>query len=168
MYVKIPENLKLVVFDIDNTLHNIMHGWRCGNAVLPIQVSDILQFFRDNNVIMCIASLNQHAPLFLGYYKVLHLFDKIEYRRHITKCFTDEQIDEHYSLKKINMFNRISKEFNIDYNSMLFFDDNILNICDAKELGIKSICVNPKTLLTWRNIYDGFSLFDKRKRRYSH
>lgn len=159
MYVKIPENLKLVVFDLDNTIHN---------GEFPIKVLDILQFFRDNNIIMCVASLNQHTPHFLKYFKISHLFEKIEYRKHISRCFTDEQIDEYYSLKKTNMFHRISKEFNINYNEMLFFDDNILNIHDAKELGIKSICVNSTTLLTWTNIYDGVSLFDKRKRRYSH
>lgn len=159
MYVRIPENLKLVVFDLDNTIHN---------GEFPIQVLDILQFFRVNNVIMCIASFNQHAPRFLEYFKISHLFDKIEYRQHITRCFTDEEIDEYYSLKKTNMFHRISKEFNIDYSEMLFFDDNILNIHDAKKIGIKSVCVNPTTLLTWRNISVGLSLFDKRKRRYSH
>jgi FMN phosphatase YigB (HAD superfamily) len=66
------------------------------------------------------------------------------------------------------MFERLRDKMNITFDNILFFDDSVLNILDAKELNIKSICVNATKLITWQNVKDGIALFDKRKRRYSH
>jgi FMN phosphatase YigB (HAD superfamily) len=162
MYIKIPDNLKLVVFDIDDTIHHTQL------KQMPAHVLDILNFFHGNDVCIAIASLNQYAPLILDYYKISHLFDVVEYRSNIVQCYTDEQIQEYYSLNKINMFNRMISKLDIKYEDILFFDDSLMNVLDAKELNIKSICVDPKKLITWKNVSDGLSLFDKRKRRYSH
>mgnify|MGYP000550119657 CR=1 FL=1 len=161
MYVKIPKNLKLVVFDIDFTIQN------AHSIHMPLHVLNILQFFRKSNVCMVIASLNQCAPAVLQIHKVYHLFHCVEYRPHLSRCKTDDQIDEYFSLKKTQMFQRLSQKYNVKYDEMLFFDDSVLNIVDAKELGIKSVCVNPNNLITWKNVQDGLALFDKRKRRYS-
>lgn len=158
----ISKNLKLVVFDIDYTIHNVKDKY------MPKHILDILQFFRDNNIPIAIASLNQYAEYVLMGYKIYHLFSSVEYRQKITECHTNEQINEYYSLSKTQMFHRLSKKFNIKFNEMLFFDDNVLNIIDAKEIGIISIYVNPNKLITWTNVRDGLAFFDKRKRRYSH
>jgi HAD superfamily phosphatase (TIGR01681 family) len=162
MNIKIPDNLKLVVLDIDNTIHHT------NVKEMPKHILDILKYFHKNNVILAIASLNQYAPYILDYYNISHLFRVVEYRSNIDDCRTCEQIEEYYSLKKTNMFQRLIKTLDINFENILFFDDSVLNIIDAKELNIKSICVNAEKLLTWQNVKDGIALFDKRKRRYSH
>lgn len=162
MYIKIPEQLKLVVFDIDDTIHHTQL------RQMPEHIPNILQCFYENNVALAIASLNQHAPYLLDYYKLSHIFDFVEYRKNIDDCKTNEEIEEYYSLTKIKMFERLSKKLNIKFDNILFFDDSVLNVLDAKELSIKSICVNAKKLITWQNVKDGLALFDRRKRRYSH
>jgi HAD superfamily phosphatase (TIGR01681 family) len=158
----VSKNLKLVVFDIDYTIHNVKDKY------MPKHVLDILQFFRHNNIPIAIASLNQYAQYVLKCYKIYHLFSSVEYRQKINECHTNEQINEYNSLSKTQMFHRLSKKFKINYEEMLFFDDNVLNIIDAKEIGIKAVYVNPNKLITWTNVHDGLALFDKRKRRYSH
>lgn len=160
MYVS--KKLKLVIFDLDNTMHSVK------DKQMPKHVVDILQYFYHNDIYIALASLNQYARHILKGYKIEHIFHSIEYRKQISQCHTDEQIDEYYSLNKINMFNRLSTKLNVKYDEILFFDDSVLNIIDAKELGIKSIYVNPDKLITWTNVHDGVALFDKRKRRYSH
>jgi HAD superfamily phosphatase (TIGR01681 family) len=158
----ISKKLKLVVFDIDNTIHSVKERH------MPKHVLDIIHFFRENNVCMAIASLNQYAPKILMRYKTSHLFSSVEYRRRISECHTNEQIEEYFSLNKTQMFHRLCSRFNIKYDEILFFDDRVLNIIDAKILGINSVYVNPEKLITWTNIHNGIALFDKRKRRYSH
>jgi HAD superfamily phosphatase (TIGR01681 family) len=158
----IPNKLKLVVFDIDNTIHHPK------SQQMPSHVIDILQHFHKCNVVLAIASLNQYAPDILDYYKISHLFQFIEYRINVKECKTNEQIEEYYSLQKTKMFERLRDKMNITFDNILFFDDSVLNILDAKELNIKSICVNATKLITWQNVKDGIALFDKRKRRYSH
>lgn len=162
MYIKIPDNLKLVVFDIDDTIHHTKL------KQMPNHIIDILQCFNKNNVILAIASLNEYAPYILHYYNISHLFEIIEFRKNIDECRTNEEVAEYYSLKKTKMFERLSIKLNINFENMLFFDDSVLNVLDAKELNIKTICVNPRKLITWQNVKDGITLFDKRKRRYSH
>lgn len=158
----ISKKLKLIVFDIDNTIHSVK------DQNMPKHVLDILHFFCHNKVPIAIASLNQYAPQILKGYNIDHLFHSIEYRQHLSQCQTNDQIDEYYSLQKNKMFSRLSNTLNIKYNEMLFFDDTVINIIDAKELGINSIYVNPEKLITWTNVKEGISLLDKRKRRYSH
>jgi len=162
MYIEIPNELKLIVFDIDDTIHHTKL------KQMPNHIVDILQCLYKNNVVLAIASLNQYAPYILDYYNISHLFEIVEYRLNINQCKTNKEIDEYYSLTKINMFERLVKKLDIRFENILFFDDSVLNILDAKELNIKSICVNAQTLITWQNVKDGIALFDKRKRRYSH
>lgn len=161
MYIKTPENLKLVVFDIDDTIRDTKL------QQIPNHIIDILQYFHENNVVLAIASLNQYAPYFLYYHNISHFFDFVEYRLNIEDCKTNEEIVEHYSLRKINMFERLANKLDITFDNMLFFDDSVVNILDARRLRIKSIYVNAKNLLTWQNVKDGIALFDKRKRRFS-
>lgn len=160
--MKIPDKLKLVVFDIDDTLHHAKL------RQMPGHILDILKYFRKNNVVLAIASLNQYAPFILDYYNISYFFEYMEYRTNIDECTTYEEIEEHYSLRKIHMFERLIKYLDISFENILFFDDSLLNYLDAKELNIKSICVDAKKLVTWQNIMDGFALFDKRKRRFSY
>lgn len=162
MCIKIPNNLKLVVFDIDDTIHHSKL------KQMPRHIVDILQCLHEKNVVLAIASLNEHAPYILNGYNISYLFDFVEYRLNINECFTDEEIVEYYSLRKINMFERLANRMDIAFENMLFFDDSVVNILDARRLKIKSICVNAKKLVTWQNIRDGLALFDKRKRRFSH
>lgn len=162
MNINIPDELKLVVFDIDDTIHHTQL------RQMPIHILDILQCLHKRKIALAIASLNQHAPYILQGYSISHLFDIVEYRININKCKTNAEIEEYYSLKKVNMFERLIKKLAINYENVLFFDDSVLNIFDAKELNMKAICVDANTLVTWKNIKDGIALFDKRKRRYSH
>lgn len=159
----VPDNLKLVIFDIDDTIHHVKPFLH-----MPKHIVNILQCLYNNNVILAIASLNQRAHDILEYYKISHLFRYIEYRKKIDECNTNEEIDEYYSLRKINMFERLANKHNITFDHMLFFDDSVVNILDARRLKIRSIHVNAKTLITWQNVKDGIALFDKRKRRLSH
>lgn len=162
MYIKIPDKLKLVIFDIDDTIHHTKP------RQMPEHILDILQYFHENNVVLAIASLNQHAPYILDCYNISHFFKFVEHRLNINECKTNEEIDEHYSLRKIKMFERLANKLDIKFDNILFFDDCVLNIIDARRLNIKSIYVNAAKLITWQDVKDGIALFDKRKRRFSH
>lgn len=161
MHIHIPSNLKIIVFDLDETLHNNSKSY------MPLTVREILTHLYHNNIILTIASLNTNATMFLENYNILHMFSFVECRKHSKDCVTEEDIEEYTSLTKTKMLQRLMNKCNVNHDEVLFFDDCFYNIIDAKDMKIKSIIVNPTKLLTWKNIYDGFSLFDIRKRRYS-
>lgn len=158
----VPDNLKMVIFDLDETLQfNRLQ-------FMPNKVKDILHFFRKNNVIIALASLNSGAIAQLDSHCILHVFNDTETRMCREHCITDDEIKEHTSLRKVRMFRRLMARNNVDAESTLFFDDCQLNIIDAKMMNMKSVHVDRKHLITWRNVHDGLSLFkDKRKRRHT-
>jgi HAD superfamily phosphatase (TIGR01681 family) len=158
---KTPVNLKMVIFDLDGTLQF--------NSIIemPTRISDIITFFRKNNVIICLASLNRDAEWFLSHHNLLHLFDAIEKRQGYRNCSTIEEKNENKSLKKNLMFKRLMAKFNVQPEQMLFFDDYVYNILDARNMKIKSVMVNPSKLITWTDVREGLCLFNKHTRRYS-
>ena len=145
--------------DLDETLHFNK------NREMPVVVKDIIYYLRRNNIIIALASLNTHADMFLYQYDVLHLFDALEFRLLYEDCETQEQKKEHNSLQKDKMFQRLLERFDVKPEETLFYDDNILNILDAKSFKIKSVLVSPQKLLTWSNLRTGFQLFENSSKR---
>ena len=154
MFFRLPKDLKVVIFDLDETLH------KRDKYTLDLHILDILQYFYESGVILCLASMNMLGGIYLYNYDVIHMF------KHI--CQRDEDNLNSYSKNKKDMLRYILKKTNCTGSSVLFFDDNISNFATAKKLGIRSICVNEHNLLTWRDVKCGLDLFDHRKRRYSY
>ncbi|NJM15393.1 MAG: hypothetical protein HC896_08460 [Bacteroidales bacterium] len=47
-----------------------------------------------------------------------------------------------FPASKVVHFNEISRELNVEYEDMVFFDDDPVNIEDVTNLGVKSIFVD--------------------------
>lgn len=158
----VPQTLKMVIFDLDETLHHNK------TQDMPRNVKDILNYFRSKNVIIALASLNSCAAVQLYMHKMIHVFDDIETRQCREQCMTAAEVDEYNSLQKSKMFERLLSRHNVAPEEVLLFDDVWINIMDAKQMKIKAIMVNAKTLITWRDVRTGFNLFKtKPHKRYS-
>ena len=162
MDIKIPQNLKMVVFDLDETLqHNKTEH-------LPQYVRDILQAFVEKDVPIALVSLNPSALLYLKLHKIMHLFTDVECRKHKKNLTNADEIIEYVCVTKNRMFERIMHRQKLKPENILFFDDNVHNILEARAMKIKCVRVNPINLVRWRDVYLGLSMFNEgRQRRYS-
>jgi len=138
---KIPPNLKAVIFDLDDTLRRNNQMFNLDKDII-----DILNYLKNNNIILALASLNPWAPYLLQEYKVSHLFNYI--------CCNNFNIE---NCDKTQMFLLIMQNSGIPAENIIFFDDLQIHIQCAMKLGIKSILV--KSLLNWNDIKNGFDLF---------
>jgi beta-phosphoglucomutase-like phosphatase (HAD superfamily) len=145
----------VVIFDLDNTLHNAVDKndivfERLGNDVISI-----LNLCKLQKIKIALASLNTNATFFLEKLGIYHYFDCIQ-----VKLWTL------YGKDKTDLFHNISKQLNTSFENMLFFDDNHKHIIEARHLNIKTIKVDESCLLTINNFRDGLKLFKNKK--YKH
>lgn len=161
-YVKIPEDCKLVIFDLDNTLHIESKP----DQKLMMTVREIIVFFHINKIKIALASLNKCAETSLELYHITDYFNCITRRKYMWECKTDEEYRLSKTRTKTYMFNEIFKELDIKPSEAILFDDRMRHIYEALKLGMKFSRVNPKRLLDWSNVKDGFNKFSL-KRRYT-
>lgn len=155
MDIKIPQNLKMVVFDLDETLqHNKTEH-------MPQHVRDILQAFVEKDVPIALVSLNPSALLYLKLHKIIHLFTEVECRKYKKDLRNADEIIEYVSITKNRMFERIMQRQKLKPENILFFDDNVPNILEARAMKIKCVRVNPTYLVRWRDVYLGLSMFNE-------
>jgi FMN phosphatase YigB (HAD superfamily) len=137
----------LVIFDLDDTLH------KRDQEDLSLHIRDILEYLRSLGIKLALASLNIFAKEYLQKYRILHLFDCVEYRQGNRKTTYTKQ----------HMFKRIKSKTNISFNNMIVFDDNFYHCIEAKSLGIKYCCVT-SDLLKWTDVKEGLRMFKSRSR----
>ena len=157
-HITTPKNCKLIIFDLDYTLHN-------KNFILESHIVDILQLLKNNSIIITLASLNKTAWFYLCFYNILDFFDHIE-----QKSFSDENIQQqtnYHKFSKMEMYQKIANKFNINYDNILIFDDNPFHCLEAKQLKIKYIQIRQNYILQWSDIKKGFNLFNIKYKRYS-
>ena len=135
---------KLIIFDLDGTLHE-HHNKK---QELQKHIPEILAKLKKSGKILVIASLNSNADNILYQYNISQFFDKIYCKNWMF-----------YGDFKTDMFIQIRRDFNIEYENMLFFDDNIKYCLEADTLHIKSILVNNTTLLQQDDISRGLNDF---------
>ncbi len=138
--------MKLIVFDLDFTLWDAAGTW-CdhtfppynkvnshvvdsvgNNIVLFPEVKDILKGLKDKGYKLAIAS-RTHEPSWAQ--ALLTLFE-------IDEFFICREI---YPGSKITHFKELSGKTGIAYKDMIFFDDEMRNIADVSELGVKAVLV---------------------------
>jgi len=139
---------KIIVFDLDDTLH-YKH---IEIQTLKKDIVDIILYLKNMNFKITMASLNTRADIFLQRYNIIHLFDKVYYKNWIWN-----------GSHKGDLFKDICMDFNVSYENLLLFDDNIHHCQEAKQLGMKYIHVDDKKLIEWDDIHTGLELFNKKK-----
>lgn len=160
--LKIPENCKLVIFDLDNTLHiESKPGQK-----LTMTVREIIAYFYVNNIKIALASLNKYAENSLELYHITDYFNCVTRRKNIWECTTLEEYRLSKTRAKTYMLNEILEKLQIEPSEAILFDDRMRHIYEALKLGMKFSRVNPKRLLDWSNVKDGFKKFSL-KRRYT-
>lgn len=154
MALVIPPNLKLVIFDLDDTLH------KCHIlSSLDNNIRKIINFFQLNGVDMAIASLNTMAHFFLWEYGIIDKFKCIEARKFSDECYSKKDAKIHSSGFKSHMFKSILDKTGIEKTAVLIFDDNPIHIMEAQRHGIHAVLVDPTKLLTWNNVAEGLRMF---------
>ena len=144
-----PSCLKLVIFDLDETLH--YHSV----YYMPKHIEDILTFFRINNVTIAMASLNTRASDFVYHYKIDKYFSAIESRKETSNIHSRADYEENTRLTKVYMFRRLLKRFCCQPHEVLFFDDSIQHIYTAQSLGIHCVKVDPAFCIRWKDVFKG-------------
>jgi HAD superfamily phosphatase (TIGR01681 family) len=144
-----PSNLKLVIFDLDETLHFNKQ------EVMPLHIPSILTYFKQNNTKIALASLNTMASAYLYKYNIIEFFDAIECRKERQFITEEKDYYEWRSLRKNKMMKRLMKQFECSPNEILFFDDLKLHIDDISKMGIHCIHVDKNKCISWRDIFNG-------------
>lgn len=137
---------KLIVFDLDFTLWNAGGTW-CDHTNPPFrkvnehvedslgrqitlypEVRKILEKLRNDSILMAIAS-RTGEPSWAK--QLLELFKIDDY-------FTYKEI---YPGSKVKHFNRLKNASNIQFEDMIFFDDEMRNISEVGALGVEAVYV---------------------------
>jgi len=161
-FIPIPENCKLVIFDLDNTLH-----FECQeDQRLDMTIREIIVYLKLNKVKIALASLNKSAEDYLSRYNLKDHFDCISRRKRFWECKTYDAYLLSTTRNKTYMFNEILRKLEIKPSETLLFDDRMRHIYEAIRMDMKFVLVNPKRLLSWENVKTGFNKFTV-KRRYS-
>jgi hypothetical protein len=123
-------------------------------------------FFRDF-VYYLIEHKKKVAIISFGYYNVIKAYldrlfdnDKIFGKHNIITPIDECQRHTSINSDKNQYIINISREHNIDYPKVLFFDDTHRNINNARELGINTFKINEKigfTQSVWNEISASFS-----------
>lgn len=153
--IKIPSECKMVVFDLDNTLHNKQ------TINLEPHIYDIIKHFKDNGVKVALVSLNLVADYYLEKYMITHLFDCIKHRdcTDIIKIRTSQY-------RKDRMFKSLQKQFDIPFTNMILFDDCFYNCMEARSLGMKFVVIpRDNSVTSWKDVRGGMSLFGGKRRK---
>lgn len=154
----INTQLKLVIFDLDETLMNSPDNV---SGILMLYLSRlftntryILDYLYFNNIKLALATHNSASHIYTKFHKI---YDYFTY--HCSTTSEMKKNDKKAKLSKLWMFQHIKQQSGIDYSNMLFFDDLPSNIDTAKTLGIKAICVNDALGITLADLEKGLSLF---------
>lgn len=126
----------LFIFDLDDTLVP-----QTGSRLFH-QVDSVLRILYKHNIILTIASYNNHSHYYLQHNNIHHYFDKIEGYQDLSKRIHINNILRHYP--------------DIPHSKICFFDDSKRNIDDIKKsfTDIKSIHVDRYQGITFNNIMD--------------
>jgi beta-phosphoglucomutase-like phosphatase (HAD superfamily) len=140
----IPSHLKLVIFDLDDTLHSVVNNCMDDNII------SILNYFKFHNISIALATLNKEGDKVLDFYKIKHYFDFIEMRKELYMCIGIQELDE---------ILRLLIKAQVNPENAIFFDDNIFHVNEAKSLGIKGIHVDKNKRISWRDVINGMNMF---------
>ena len=151
--MEVPSQLKLVVFDLDETLH--FHSL----LYLPYHVRYILQFFRKHNVPIALASMNTSAIYYLRLYKIIRYFSAVEARKPPSQVSSWTEHQENVYLTKKYMFKRLMTKFHCAPNEILFFDDMNGNVEVARSMGLHAVKVDGDLCIRWKDIFEGIQQF---------
>lgn len=127
---------KVYIFDLDDTLYlrNVSDEYK---KIYEYELIKFLNKLKNNNKILAIASHNISPRYFLRKMNIDTYFDYI--------------IGE-YPRKKSDMIVEILKNVNKVKEDVIFFDDLSYNILECKENGIKSIKIDPKNGIEFKNM----------------
>jgi putative hydrolase of the HAD superfamily len=120
---------KLVIFDLDHTLID----WVYGAPKLYPQTEYVVEYLKERNMKMVIATYNKEAVYILHKLGIISYFDFIA----IEKTTNIMLVDYKESILK-----NLLEKYNISPNEAIFFDDQPCNIQTAQQLGIKTVLVN--------------------------
>ena len=148
-WMAIPSCLKLVIFDLDDTLHYHSINY------MPKHIIDILKFFKSYNVRIAMASLNTRAYDYVYHYKIDKYFSSIELRKEKWNVSSRSEREENTLLTKHYMFCRLLKRFGCEPREVLFFDDSNQHIYTAQSLGIHCVKVDPAFCIRWKDVIKG-------------
>lgn len=137
----IPEKLKMIIFDLDDTLRGNYQRYN-----LDPHIIDTLNYLKNNNIIIGIDTLNPWASFLLQEYNVNDLFTYV--------CCNDFNIEND---DKTQMLLFMMEKSGIPPENILYFDDGQMQCDRAEKVNIKYILVKP--LLQWDDIKRGFDLF---------
>lgn len=144
--------LKLVIFDLDDTLHYSSIFY------MPHYIKDIITYFQSNNVPMAIASLNINARNLLKHHNIDEYFSAVEARKDKTEIRSRSDYKEYNNLTKFYMFNRLLKKFRCIPQEVLLFDDNQYHINVARLMNIHCVKVDPAFCVRWKDVFKGLAL----------
>ncbi len=149
--------MKLIVFDLDFTLWNAGGTW-CDHTYPPYrkdgghvvdsngsiiflfpEVREIIEILHKRGYKIAIAS-RTHEPAWAN--ELLNLFG-------INHFFNHKEI---YPGSKIEHFQQLQHTTGIDFENMVFFDDEMRNIDDVTNLGVNAVLVHQG--LTWDLVHE--------------
>ena len=139
-------DIELVVFDLDFTLWDAGGTW-CDHRSPPFKVSskgvsdaqgkivnlypdamEIFQVIEDNNIPMGIASRTEEPEWARRLLELLGIRDKFKY-------------EEIFPGSKVTHFNNLKEKSGIDFDKILFYDDEPRNIDEVSGLGVNCYLV---------------------------
>ena len=126
--IKITKNmLKLIIFDLDDTLRHV--GVESNSGYLCKETLTILQYLRKEGHILAVASHNLEASTIIKNFGIHHYFDIV-----IGECDSPAT--------KMPLVNKILEHTKMDKKDIIFFDDLREITDDLKKNGIQTKLVN--------------------------
>jgi len=123
---------KLVIFDLDLTLVS-------ESGELYDNVDAMLKDIKAKDIIIALASYNFYGERLLTRKGIRQYFDVV-----VCEDWQSDTIDY-----KFTMLKKILQDTNVEPCDVVFYDDNIKNIKNGEELGIKSVYIK-------NDIYDEY------------
>ena len=135
--------MNLFIFDLDNTL--LINNLTSSEKHIPDEIKSILNRIKEKGHMITIASHNSDPIYFLDKFEIKHLFNSSVYG-----CSTYDQKGH----SKVEHFNKLIKYYQgrFEPNRMIFFDDYLKYVLEARRLGIKGVQVNCVTGVTWKDV----------------
>lgn len=140
--------IKLIIFDLDNTLVDALGPFE--------EVENILKYIKSKNIKLAIASYNPEPETVLKHYGLINYFDTIEGDIKVK----DENGKFIYDRNKFRHISNIlryykNKNLKLKSNEILFYDDLTSNTDYVeKKFGIKSIWVEPEIGIQMEQVTD--------------
>lgn len=155
----VPSQLKLVIFDLDDTLIHGPFGFWNDTPELYSKLSyyarHILHYLKLHNVKLGLATHNSVSSRFTQHHGIHGYFEYHYFTSFQMKACTNPN-----QLKKNWMFESIKWNSNVRYSEILLFDDLQQNIDDAAVYGIRGIKVDPQEGVAPDDLLKGFAMFD--------